>query len=199
MDLWMPLFNTTPAVSALTSVVPWDWMKQRKWVRPKSPTSMRWSCEKASRTQPFVRMMMIHLMHQALESRRPPACPSPGRKRTSTLKLSRTLGCPKRSWCYTPAKPATVYLERFFSGWSSYAPWPLLPWPLRSWHCLLDAWAGGSCLRSIRFIHDHSKIQMLTVLGISKVIFDLEGKTLQVNSVNKVKLLQCYFGIKVFI
>ncbi len=38
-----------------------------------SPTSMRWSCEKASRTQPFVRMMMIHLMHQALESSRPPA------------------------------------------------------------------------------------------------------------------------------
>ncbi len=172
MDLWMPLFNSTPAVSALTSVVPWDRMKQERWVRPKSPTSTRWSCKAVSRTQLFVRMMMIHLMPQALESSRPPACPSPGRRRTSTLRSSRTLGCPKRSWCYTPEKPATAYLERLFFGWSSHAPWPLLSWPLWSWRCHLDAWAGGSCLRSIKFIHDHSKIQMLTVLEISKVIFD---------------------------
>lgn len=168
--------NRTLAVSALTSVVPvlWDWMKQERWAWPKSQTSTRWSSKKAPRMQPFKRMMMIYLGHQALESTRPPASPSAGRSRrkTCSLRSNRMLGCPKRFWCYTPEKLATGSLERSFSGWSSHAPWLWLPWPLRSWRCRLDAWAGGSWLRFIRFILDHSKIQMLMVLETSKVIFD---------------------------
>lgn len=174
MDLWMPLFNRTLAVSTLTSVGPvlWDWMKQERWAQPKSQTLTRWSCKKEPRMQPFKGMMMRHLRHQALESTRPPASPSPGRTKTCTLRSNRMLGCPKRFWCFTPAKPATGSLESCFSGWSSHAPWLWSPWPLRSWRCRLDAWAGGSWLRSIRFILDHSKIQMLMVLETSKVIFD---------------------------